>query len=284
LIEISVIVPVHNAADTLGNCLDALLSQDLPAASYEIILVDNQSTDDSVAVAERYRDVRVLSESQKSAYKARNRGLQAASGKLIAFTDADCVPQKNWLRCLEKYMADPRVKIVMGRDIPAGPTTAVRLLGNYDHFKEIFVMSSSDTGIYYGHTNCLMTRREIFDETGFFDERPRGADVIFVQRVLSRYGTEAVLYQPDAIVAHTEIRSAFVYFKKAFIYGRSARSYRHIVSARPLRNTERMKIYREVVNSCKLSALEAIYLLALLMLGVGCYGLGWVSLIREARS
>ena len=283
MIDISVIVPVRNAAATLGNCLEALLSQDLPAASYEIILVDNQSTDDSVAVAERYQGVRVLSESQKGAYKARNRGLQAASGKLIAFTDADCVPQKDWLRCLKKCLADPRVKIVMGRDIPAGQTTAVRLLGNYDHFKEIFVMSSSDPGIYYGHTNCLMTRREIFDETDFFDERPRGADVIFVQRVLSRYGTGAVLYQSDAVVAHTEIRSAFVYFKKAFIYGRSARSYRRIVAARPLRNKERMNIFREVVNSCKLSGLEAIYLLALLMLGVGCYGFGWLSLMRVPR-
>ena len=281
MIIISVIVPVRNAAATLGNCLDALLSQDLNPESYEVIVVDNQSTDDSVAVAERYQGVRVLSESRPSAYKARNCGLRAAAGKLIAFTDADCIPKKDWLSCLTKYLAGSHAKIVMGRDIPTGPTTAIRLLGNYDHSKEIFVMSSSDTSLYYGHTNCMMTRREIFDEVGFFDERPRGADVIFVQRVLSLYGTEAVLYQPDAVVDHTEIQSAFVYFKKAFIYGRSARSYGRVVSARPLRNTERLKIFREVVDSCKLSTLEAIYLSGLLMLGVGFYGLGWISLLRE---
>ena len=233
MINISVIVPFRNAAATLGNCLDALVNQDLPSESYEVIVVDNQSTDDSVAVAERYPGVRVLSESRQSAYKARNCGLRAATGKLIAFTDADCIPHKDWLSYLTKFLAAPHAKIVMGRDIPTGPTTAIRLLGNYDHFKEIFIMSSSDTSIYYGHTNCMMTRREIFGEVGFFDERPRGADVIFVQRVLSLYGTEAVLYQPDAVVDHTEIQSALVYFKKAFIYGRSARSYSRIVPARP---------------------------------------------------
>ena len=82
MIIISVIVPVRNAAETLGNCLDALLSQDLNPESYEVIVVDNQSTDDSVAVAERYQGVRVLSESRPSAYKARNCGLRAAAGKL----------------------------------------------------------------------------------------------------------------------------------------------------------------------------------------------------------
>ncbi len=282
MIEVSVIVPVHNAAASLGNCLDALFSQNLPAASFEVIVVDNRSTDNSVAIARRYHKVKVLAESQRSAYKARNRGVRAAAGKLIGFTDADCIPDKNWLSRLQDGLADPAVKIVMGRDIPSGPTTAVRLLGSYDHFKEIFVLSSTDASIYYGHTNCLMTRREIFDEVGFFDERPRGADVIFVQRVLNRYGTDAVLYRPDAVVDHTEIRSSFTYFKKAFIYGRSARSYGHITTARPLHNSERMEIFRKVVSSCELSMPQAIYLFNLLAVGVACYGLGWISLLRES--
>ena len=199
--EISIIVPVFNAAATLGDCLDALLRQDVPAASYEVIVVDNNSMDDSMAVARKRSTVRLLSETRQSAYAARNRGIRAATGNLIVFTDADCVPKSNWLSRLRERLADLRVMVVMGRDLPGGTTAAIRLLGNYDHFKEIFVLSSEDPTIYYGHTNNLMTRREVFDRVGIFDERPRGADTIFVQRVLEHYGTEAVLYQPDAVVA-----------------------------------------------------------------------------------
>ncbi len=282
MIEISIIVPVFNAAATLGDCLDALLRQDVPAASYEVIVVDNNSTDDSMAVARQRPTVRLLSETRQSAYAARNRGIRAATGDLIVFTDADCVPRHNWLSRLRERLDDPRVMVVVGRDLPSGTTTAVRLLGNYDHFREIFVLSSEDPTIYYGHTNSLMTRREVFDQVGIFDERPRGADTVFVHRVLGHYGTKAVVYQPDAVVDHTEIRSAFVYFKKAFIYGRSARSYGRLVSSRSLNNAERLQIFRNVVRHLGLSALEAIYLLGLLLLGVAVYGLGWFSSLRRA--
>ena len=142
--EISIIVPVFNAAATLGDCLDALLLQDVPAASYEVIVVDNNSTDDSMAVARQRPTVRLLSETRQSAYAARNRGIQAATSNLIVFTDADCVPRSNWLSRLRARLADPRVMVVVGRDLPSGTTPAIRLLGNYDHFREIFVLSSED--------------------------------------------------------------------------------------------------------------------------------------------
>ena len=74
--EVSIIVPVFNAAASLGDCLDALLRQDVPAASYEVIVVDNNSTDDSMAVARQRPTVRLLSETRQSAYAARNRGIR----------------------------------------------------------------------------------------------------------------------------------------------------------------------------------------------------------------
>jgi glycosyltransferase involved in cell wall biosynthesis len=282
---ISVIVPVFNQASRLGDCLDALLQQDVRAGGVEVIVVDNLSSDDSMAVARQRPAVRLLSEPHRGAYAARNRGIRAAQGALVAFTDADCIPRGDWLSRLQERLAEtPETKVVMGRDIPTGPSSAIRLLGLYDHFKEIFALSSEDPTVYYGHTNCMMTRRELFDQVGFFDPRPRGADVIFVQHVLGRYGTRAVQYEPAAVVSHMEVRSAPVYFKKAFIYGRSARSYRQVVPARPLRNRERWQIFRNVVRNCRLPALEQGYLLILLAVGVAAYGLGWLSLWRRPVS
>ena len=274
--DVSIIVPVFNAARTLDACLDGLERQDFATGTREIIVVDNNSTDATAAVARRHASVRVLVERRQSAYAARNRGLANARGRCIVFTDGDCVPRPDWLRRLTLPLADPSVQVVMGRDRPAGRTTAVRLLGEYDHCKETFVLGSRDPAIYYGHTNNLAARRGAFDAIGAFDEGERGSDVIFVHRVLARWGVDAVRYQPDAVVDHLEIDRAAVYFRKAYLYGRSARRYASIVPARPLRNAERLRIFRDTVAASGLSGREAAYLLALLIAGVACYNGGWL--------
>ena len=279
--RISVIVPVYNASAWLGDCLDALLRQDFPSDHFEVIAVDNLSSDNSMAVARRRRGVRLLSEKSPGAYAARNQGIRAACGELVAFIDADCVACPDWLGRLQSAMAEaPGTLVVIGRDIPTGPSLAIRLLGLYDHVREKFVLSSDDPTLYYGHTNCMLVRYDALEELGHFDRRPRGSDVIFVQRVVQRYGTGAVRYEPGAVVNHLEVHSALVYFRKAFIYGRSARDYCRIVPARPLRNGERLMIFREVIREETLSPLHSAYLLLLLSVGAAAYSLGWLSLWR----
>jgi glycosyltransferase involved in cell wall biosynthesis len=279
--RISVIVPVHNASAWLGDCLDALLGQDISPDDFEVIAVDNLSSDDSMAVARRRKGVRLLSEKRPGAYLARNQGIRAVSGELVAFIDADCVPRPDWLRLLQSTMAEaPDTVVVVGRNLPSGPTLAIRLLGLYDHAKQEYVFSSADPSLYYGQSGCMLVRLDAFEELGHFDRRPRGADVIFVQRVLQRYGTKAVRYQPSAVVDHLEVNSAPVYFRKAFIYGRSARDYCRTVPARPLRSRERFSIFCKVVRDDALSPLHSAYLLLLLAVGGVAYGLGWLSLRR----
>jgi glycosyltransferase involved in cell wall biosynthesis len=273
--DITIIVPVFNAARTLDACLDSLERQDLSTRTREIIVVDNNSTDATAAIARRHAAVRLFAEPRQSAYAARNHGLAQARGRWIVFTDGDCVPRADWLRRLTSPLDDPSVQVVMGRDRPAGTTTAVRLLGEYDHRKELFVLRSRDPAVYYGHTNNMAARRDAFDAVGMFDEGARGSDVIFVHRVLARWGVDAVRYQPDAVVDHLEIDRAAVYFRKAWLYGRSARRYSAIVPARPLRNAERLRIFRDTVDASGLSRGEAAYLLVLLVAGVACYYGGW---------
>jgi glycosyltransferase involved in cell wall biosynthesis len=283
VIDVSVIIPVYNAERSLAACLDALHRQELPARAFEIIVVDNNSTDASMSIARRYPDVRLVEEPRQSAYAARNRGLAEATGGWIVFTDPDCVPRPHWLARLAARLADPSVKVVMGRDRPAGPTTAVRLLAEYDHHKEAFVLGSRDPAIYYGHTNNMAVRREAFAAVGAFDEGARGSDVIFVQRVLARWGVDAVQYEPDAVVDHLEIDRASVYFRKAWLYGKSAYRYASIVPARPLRNGERLRIFGTTVAATELSWVESAYLFALLVAGVTCYYSGWLAAASRAR-
>lgn len=280
---VSVIVPAYNAASTLEACLDAVLAQETPGFDAEVILVDNGSTDGSPEIAGRRGRVHVLAEPHRSSYAARNAGLRAATGDLIAFTDADCVARPGWLRTLTEAMADPDAMVVMGRDRPAGRTRAVHVLGEYDHFKELFVLSSADRAIYYGHTNNMIVRRSLFERLGLFDEGRRGSDVILVHRALEAFGTGAVRYEPNALVDHLEIVSALAYFRKAFVYGRSQRRYSGVVRARPLRTGERLRILGDTVEGAGLSRADVALLFGLLSCGVGFFGLGRLSVPPWSR-
>ena len=79
-----------------------------------------------------------------------------------------------------------------------------------------------------------------------------------------------------------EIDSPRVYFRKAFIYGASARRYGSVVDARPLRARQRIAVFREAVSDGSLSAVEAAYLLVLLAVGVGFYEAGRILERRSA--
>lgn len=114
--EITVIIPVWNGQDHLDHCLRALETQTLPRQAFEIIVVDNGSTDGTVAVAERFAAVRIISEPTPGSYTARNRGLAQANGEFVAFTDADCRPAPNWLsEALSACRKQPGVGLIGGR-------------------------------------------------------------------------------------------------------------------------------------------------------------------------
>ena len=96
-IDISVVVPFYNAARYIEDCIKALLAQTYSSTRYEIIMVDNNSIDGSAELVRKYSSIRLLVEPKQGSYAARNRGVAAANGTIIAFTDADCVPAADWL-------------------------------------------------------------------------------------------------------------------------------------------------------------------------------------------
>src|SRR5262245_13302207 len=112
--RVSVIVPVRDGAETIGTCLDALCALDYPERVHEVIVVDNRSTDRTRQIVAGY-PVRLVEErAVQSSYAARNRGVVAATGDVLAFTDADCVPDRAWLRALVWPLSAPNVGGVAG--------------------------------------------------------------------------------------------------------------------------------------------------------------------------
>lgn len=112
-LRFSVVVPAHNEAADLGAALDALLAQDTDAA-YEVVVVDNASTDATAEVARR-RGVRVVDEPRLGVCQARQSGVDAARGEVVASTDADSVVPPDWLSRIDATLrADPRLVAVAG--------------------------------------------------------------------------------------------------------------------------------------------------------------------------
>jgi glycosyltransferase involved in cell wall biosynthesis len=100
----SVIVPAYNEAAYISRALDSLLHQDYDG-TYEVIVVDNNSTDDTAAIAAEY-GVRVVSEPQQGVCAARQCGVDCARGEIIISTDADTTQPRDWLRTIDARFAD----------------------------------------------------------------------------------------------------------------------------------------------------------------------------------
>ena len=197
---VSVIVPVHDGAATIRTCLDALCTLDYPARALEIIVVDNRSTDATRTIVAEY-PVRLIDEDGvQSSYAARNRGALAASGSILAFTDADCVPDRGWLRVLVRPLATPGVGGVAG-GIEAFEATntveryqarrAIRAERAYAHP----VMPFAQTA------NAAYPRALVASLGGFDASIPFGGDLDFSWRLQRETGFR-IAFEPAALVRH----------------------------------------------------------------------------------
>lgn len=272
--HISVVVPFHNAEEYIEDCVRALLLQNYPQDCYEIIMVNNNSTDRSAEIIRRYPQIRLVSESKVGAYAARNRGVAESRGTIIAFTDSDCSPCTDWLHRISEAMFCPEVCIVQGRRRFAFESLGLSILSDYEAEKAAYMFSARTKEIYYGYTNNMAVRRGVFNRIGPFLELKRGADTIFVHRMVEAYSCDAARYAPDICVRHLEVTSVGKWFEKMHIYGRSFRGYSRLVQSRPLSGSERLQVLQATIRRGRYSMAKSLLLILLLSIGVLYYELG----------
>lgn len=199
---VSVIIPVLNDAERLEKCLEALQCQTYPKDLYEVIVVDNGSKQSIEHLINRFGQATLIYESQPGSYAARNRGILAAKGKILAFTDSDCVPSENWLETGVRHLLTwPDCGIVGGRieiffknsDHP----TPVELYDSISHLQQEQYIKREN----YAATANLFTFREVFNKVGLFNSSLKsGGDVEWGQRA-SAHGY-LLHYADDGCVAH----------------------------------------------------------------------------------
>ncbi len=110
--KISIIIPVYNEADRLDACLQAIRNQ--AEQVFEVIVVDNASTDQSATIARSYDFVTVLSENRQGVVFARDTGFNAAHGDILGRIDADTLIPTDWTSTITKLFADTRLSAVSG--------------------------------------------------------------------------------------------------------------------------------------------------------------------------
>jgi cellulose synthase/poly-beta-1,6-N-acetylglucosamine synthase-like glycosyltransferase len=111
--KITVVIPAFNEEELIADCLEAVLAQTLQP--YEIIVVDNNSTDNTAEIASSYAGVTVITENHQGIFFARNAGFNVATGDIIARTDADSLPAPDWLQTVLEYLVDNNSAAVTGR-------------------------------------------------------------------------------------------------------------------------------------------------------------------------
>lgn len=211
---VSIVIPACNAEATLGECLDACLRQTHPET--EIIVVDDGSTDATATVAQR-RPVRLHRQSNRGPAAARNAGAQLARGGVIACTDADCVPDPDWIAQLVDGFADANT-------VGVGGTYGIRngssLLARIIH-EEIVLRHArfGDQVDFLGSFNVAY-RRDAFMAAGGFDESFRSASGEDNDLAYRLHDAGGILrFAPAARVAHYHPTRLVPYLKTQLRHG-----------------------------------------------------------------
>lgn len=221
--QISVIIPVINGASKIDQCLKAVFAQSLQPL--EVIVVDGHSTDGTVGIAQQY-PVRVVYEDYHTRAGACQVGVDEAIGEFIAFTDADCIPDKDWLRNLSVEVDVWDSPVGVGgkfEDIGKGLWTrsinltfTTPLSGARSRWatrKEMKVLSVCGAN--------GMVRKKNLLAVGGFKTQLRGGEDLEIATRLGKMGR--LVYTPKAVVLHDHDRGLWDFIKRAFQYGKDRR-------------------------------------------------------------
>ena len=210
--DVSVVMATYNRCDLLPRVVEAILAQSLARERFELILVDDGSTDGTEALGvelSQQAGVRCVRQENRGAATARNRGIAEATGEMVAFTDDDCLVPTDWLaRLADGYARYPEVVGVGGRLVPEPAALAASAVARYEAWVAGQVFGVGDEEAIGGFecpaggTNNMSYRRETLLDVGGFDEgfppRVWGEDADLKRRITERGGR--LLYVPVAVV------------------------------------------------------------------------------------
>jgi glycosyltransferase involved in cell wall biosynthesis len=230
---VSLIVCTRNRATRLPEFFEHLSRLESPAGGWELVLVDNASTDATAAVINAVAAtapfaVRAVHAPVPGLGRARNVGIAHASGRILVFTDDDCYPRPNYLRAFVEVFEEYAVGFAGGRIVLHNPADAVIGMKDVDTPVEVAPHSFVPAGVVHGAN--MAVRRDVVTAIGGFDPRLgvgtpciAGEDIEFVARAV--WAGWAGRHDPRPVVAHDHGRKPGAEAERqqrSYDYGRGA--------------------------------------------------------------
>jgi glycosyltransferase involved in cell wall biosynthesis len=230
---ISVVIPTYNEEENIAQCLVSLRHQTIPRSEYEIIVVDGGSKDTTREIAKKYADM-VFVQTSRKVGGARNDGILAARGDIVATTDADCIIPPTWIETIKKGFADNNVVQLYGPVYPIEESIknsislfCANMFSRIGYYTRIFYYTlgcntafKKDTFIRAGMYLCIdagddleIALRMRKSGTVKFDNALK---VGFSMRRYEQYGSIRSLYEWIYIVAHNGEVQKFGYSQKEY--------------------------------------------------------------------
>ncbi len=199
--QVTVVIPAYQAEATIDRCLDALAHQTLPRGSYEVVVVDDGSSDNTQTRAKAHAGVSLVTQPHAGPAMARNHGVKHARGEIVLFTDSDCEPTVDWLARMVAPFRDKGITGVKGVYRTRQKEIVARFV--QIEYEEKYDRMAGEAYIDFVDTYSAGYRRVVFLANGGFDTSFPYASVEdqeFSFR-LARQGHKMV-YAPEAIVYH----------------------------------------------------------------------------------
>ncbi|HVJ54033.1 MAG TPA: glycosyltransferase [Aliidongia sp.] len=216
--RVSVVVCAYNADRTMDQCLASLEHLNYP--DYEVIVVNDGSTDRTLEISERYPYCRIISQANKGLSVARNVGAEAATGEIVAYTDSDCVADKDWLTYLVAKMEHGGLVAVGGPNFPPPEDDMVPAAVAVSPGGPTHVLVSDEVAEHIAGCNMAF-KRETLLALGGFDPvyRAAGDDVDICWRFQNAGYT--IGFAPAAVVWHFRRNTIEAYLNQQKGYGKA---------------------------------------------------------------
>lgn len=214
---ISVVIPAQNAASTIAACLTALQQQTVTADTYEVIVVDDGSTDETAVIATNHGATVIRHSQRRGAAAARNSGIQAAQGTIICFTDADCQPDPDWIAQISQPLCQ-QPDIIGSKGIYGSRQRQLVARFVQIEYEDKYDLLQGQETIDFIDTYSAAYRRDVLLANDGFDENVYYVEDQELSFRLAARGYKMV-FQPAARVFHQHSDTLVKYGRKKFQIG-----------------------------------------------------------------